>query len=117
MKSKTSEVAIGFGGLFVCGTEDLCCSLRSFRDDEISPSPAVTLCSQAETVSKKQKDYAEKAAAALRQSVEQGYRDVIALAIEQGGPHADEQLLPLVYDEVAELAARELVPLSLTFCL
>jgi hypothetical protein len=31
----------------------------------------------------------------------------ILSAIEQGDPHAAEQLLPLVYDELHQLAARE----------
>jgi RNA polymerase sigma factor (TIGR02999 family) len=31
-------------------------------------------------------------------------------AIEQGDPHAAEQLLPLVYDELRKLAARKLAP-------
>ena len=33
----------------------------------------------------------------------------ILSAIEQGDPHAAEQLLPLVYDELRKLAARKLV--------
>src|SRR5881296_2861711 len=33
----------------------------------------------------------------------------ILSAIEQGDPHADEQLLPLVYDELRKLAARKLI--------
>ena len=32
----------------------------------------------------------------------------ILAAIEQGDPHAAEQLLPLVYDELRHLAARKL---------
>ena len=32
----------------------------------------------------------------------------ILSAIEQGDPHAAEQLLPLVYDELRKLAARRL---------
>ena len=32
----------------------------------------------------------------------------ILSAIEQGDPHAAEQLLPLVYDELRELAAQKL---------
>src|SRR6516164_9036066 len=32
----------------------------------------------------------------------------ILSAIEQGNPHAAEQLLPLVYDELRQLAARKL---------
>jgi len=34
----------------------------------------------------------------------------ILSAIEQGDPHAAEQLLPLVYDELRQLAAQKLVP-------
>ena len=33
----------------------------------------------------------------------------ILCAIEQGDPHAAEQLLPLVYDELRRLAAKKLV--------
>jgi hypothetical protein len=34
----------------------------------------------------------------------------ILSAINQGDPHAAEQLLPLVYDELRKLAAQELAP-------
>src|SRR5262249_30235976 len=34
----------------------------------------------------------------------------ILSAIEQGDPHAAEQLLPLVYDELRQLAAHRLAP-------
>ena len=34
----------------------------------------------------------------------------ILVAIEQGDPHAAEQLLPLVYDELRKLAAAKLGP-------
>ena len=36
----------------------------------------------------------------------------ILSAIEQGDPHAAEQLLPLVYDELRKLAGQKLVPLQ-----
>ena len=34
----------------------------------------------------------------------------ILSAIEQGDPHAAEQLLPLVYEELRKLAAQKLAP-------
>ena len=37
----------------------------------------------------------------------------ILSAIEQGDPHAAEQLLPLVYDELRNLAARPLAGMTL----
>ena len=36
----------------------------------------------------------------------------ILSAIEQGDPHAAEELLPLVYEELRRLAAQKLTPIS-----
>jgi len=46
----------------------------------------------------------------LRRGILNGMADVtqILAAIEQGDPHAPEQLLPLVYDELRRLAAEKL---------